>query len=373
MRLLTNDKNSFAYYTITQRFPEIIESVISSNAYNESVNKMLIELKDSIPHGKLELLKNPLQVSKKINKEITLNNYTWDNAPFLFVENYLYHKLCEITDYENNRIDFFAYKKNKDVIDKMSQMNSAIAEFDRILKIPFEKSLSAVTLLNLKGNMADLSHLSSLKNNGIKLLIDHSDKLSDKFAHAKCIDIILDNSGEELFYDLLLTFWILKKTTVETVRLHFKTIPYFVSDATLSDYGFLMEQLAKNNDNKDFIQFIQHKVETGNIILCANNSWSDGYCFNQLPDKLLNSLNQSDLLIFKGDLNYRKLVEDRNWEYTTKTTDLITYFETDILIIRVLKSEVAVGLQEKNIPSRENKEWTYNAEYGVIELCETKK
>jgi len=109
-------------------------------------------------------------------------------------------------------------------------------------------------------------------------------------------------------------------------------------------------------------------VADGEIILCPNDFWSDGYNFNQMPELLLKDMNQSDLLIFKGDLNYRKLVEDRDWDYTTPTADLIDYFDTNVLINRVLKSEVIVGLQKENVPSYENSEWTYNAKYGIIEF-----
>ena len=371
MRLLsTNNKSSFAYFTLTQRFPEIIQSIISNNVFDEGVNKKLMCLKNSIPHGKLELLRSDSKVNEEINTEITKHNYTWDNVPFLFVENYLYHKLCEITGYKNKRTDFFAYKKNEDVINKLPQMTSVIAEFNNILELPFDESASIIVHLNLSGNMADLSHLSALKTDKIKLLIDHTDKLPNKFRQAKRIDIILDNSGEELFYDLLLTYWFLKKTNIEKINLHFKTMPYFVSDALISDYRFLIEQLTKDDKNKNFVLSIKEYVKNGKIVLCSNDFWSDGYNFNQMPESLLKEMNQSDLLIFKGDLNYRKLVEDRDWNYTTKTSDLIDYFETDVLIIRVLKSEVIVGLQKENVPSYENKEWTYNAKYGIIEfLC----
>ena len=57
------------------------------------------------------------------------------------------------------------------------------------------------------------------------------------------VDIILDNSGFELFTDLLLADFLLASGLVAKVRFHPKDMPWFVSDVTPADFLFTIEAL----------------------------------------------------------------------------------------------------------------------------------
>jgi D-3-phosphoglycerate dehydrogenase len=63
-----------------------------------------------------------------------------------------------------------------------------------------------------------------------------------------------------------------------------------------------------------------------------------------MPPSLRQVLAQSDLVINKGDANYRCLVGDCHWPYTTPFADIVAYFPAPLLALRTLKAELAVGL-----------------------------
>ncbi len=84
---------------------------------------------------------------------------------------------------------------------------------------------------------------------------------------------------------------------------------------------------------------------------------------------LSDELSNYDLIIHKGDVNYRRLLSDRHWPYTTSIREIIKYFPASILILRTLKSEIIVNL--KNIQVKkveaEDPEWFINGKRGIIQ------
>jgi hypothetical protein len=228
---------------------------------------------------------------------------------------------------------------------------------------------SAGMLLNmaLGGNLADLSQINDLTKHPVELLLDDTEGFVEGLPRYVRVDIILDNSGEELFTDLLFAKWLIQSVGVKNVHLHFKTAPYFVSDATIKDYRFLAEVLRGAKAGADFIDDLDRLIEGGNIKLCENECWTDYVDYSKLPSAVTEDLDRSSLLVFKGDLNYRKLVGDYHWEYSTETAAILNYFKTDVMILRVLKSELATGLAPEITARFSDKSWLTSGKYGIIE------
>jgi len=88
--------------------------------------------------------------------------------------------------------------------------------------------------------------------------------------------------------------------------------------------------------------------------------------------KLYSELSEADLLIFKGDLNYRKLVGDLKWNPTdTFQESLQGFHPAPVVTLRTLKADVVTGLAEGQAEAaqKQDPKWMINGEWGVIQLC----
>uniref|UniRef100_A0A915CU49 Sugar phosphate phosphatase n=1 Tax=Ditylenchus dipsaci TaxID=166011 RepID=A0A915CU49_9BILA len=148
------------------------------------------------------------------------------------------------------------------------------------------------------------------------------------------LDIVMDNAGLEV-----------------KVVLHGKAYPWFVSDTTKKDMDWVLEQLASDEDqylSKLGIRWLQF--------------FSEGKF-------------DSSFVIFKGDLNYRKLVGDRYWPLETPFTEALCGFgPAPLLALRTLKAETVAGLSERAIKligskhSEKDLSWMVTSEYAVAQL-----
>lgn len=207
----------------------------------------------------------------------------------------------------------------------------------------------------LWGNKTDLSLLTSLSDEGIqalqgsearkkseaKILVNHlgrafpilHDARKRGEAHRR-VDVVLDNAGFELFVDLVLALYLLDAALATSVVLHPKSMPWFVSDVVPTDFLSLLEALrdpgeffaglaagaggvSLSEDEaasvKDLFTRLATYHENGQLILRPNGFWTEGGSFWRMPHtapELFEDLKESLLVIFKGDLNYRKLVGD---------------------------------------------------------------
>lgn len=153
------------------------------------------------------------------------------------------------------------------------------------------------------------------------------------------VDIVLDNAGFELFVDLILAGYLLAAGLATQIVLHPKSIPWFVSDVLPADFALLLNALADpqafystlsedGSDPKKEPQPLSEKEvselsflfqhwsalhQEGELTIRPNIFWTGPGSYWRLPKtapSLYEDLKASELVIFKGDLNYRKLTGD---------------------------------------------------------------
>lgn len=92
--------------------------------------------------------------------------------------------------------------------------------------------------------------------------------------------------------------------------------------------------------------------------------------FRQMPAHLRQELASAGLVLVKGDVNYRRLLDDRRWPPTTRMETVCAYFPTSFVTLRTLKGEIMVGLQPGQVQAlqAEDPTWLINGKRGVIQL-----
>lgn len=192
------------------------------------------------------------------------------------------------------------------------------------------------------------------------------------------VDFILDNAGYELFTDLVMADFLIRYDFAATVRFHCKAIPWFISDVMARDFHWTIERLANSpvTTVSEFGRRVRTYVESQQIELRpAELFWTSPYGYDAMdryaPD-LYADLSQSHLLIFKGDLNYRKLLGDLNWRSDTEFVEVLQSFRpTNLCTLRTIKADLICGVSTEvcaNISDR-NPKWMETGEYGVIQFA----
>jgi len=87
------------------------------------------------------------------------------------------------------------------------------------------------------------------------------------------------------------------------------------------------------------------------------------------PAELHECYAAADLVIVKGDLNYRRVVGDAHHDPTTPFADACTSFPTRLLALRALTSDVIVGLNAQTLAAQNatNTAWRTNGSRAVIQ------
>ena len=369
---------SFSNFTIQTRFPKILDNIVQDNQLGDSKDAIL-ELKSNIDTLKIEQI--PGSQFALFNESITpflgLSIY---EAPFFITEMFFYQKIAQILKFHENHHDYFRLTKLNGLkacnayIDTLS---GNLAEIDELDISPF---LSKALLYALWGNLADLSlftlentfnHQNSNDDSADNILINNSSAIVDRLLqHTGSIHIFLDNTGFELISDLYLIAVLLQATTCNII-VHVKPIPMFVSDTTQQDWDITLTHL-KQVDNiqvNEWSNKIMTATNSGRVTSITQDFWASGYSFS---DEWFASLgiDTKDIVISKGDLNYRRYFQDRMWNYTTPTNEASFVKQYKNIAIRTLKSEIMTNLNDATVTNlnQKDKDWLINGKYGLIQL-----
>ncbi|KAH8204739.1 hypothetical protein TruAng_001073 [Truncatella angustata] len=286
-------------------------------------------------------------------------------------------------------------------------------------------SLTYEDIQKLQGSEARKASEKNILINDLDTAFDVLRKARDEGKKERRVDIVLDNAGFELYVDLILAGYLLSAGLATHVVLHPKSIPWFVSDVLPGDFAALLGALASpkpfyetpSDDEKlqdktpapltdsevDELTFLFQNWAgfhaEGQLTIRPNAFWTHGGSFWRLPAEkdLHEDLKTSELVIFKGDLNYRKLTGDVStnpgstmtytdfstkaiWDPTTPFTEAIGPLGpgsgVNVLALRTCKADVVVGLkpgQDEQIRATEGgggdsgaRKWAWSGKWAVV-------
>lgn len=215
---------------------------------------------------------------------------------------------------------------------------------------------------------------------------------------AVMFDIVCDNTGYELFADLCLAHFLVAQKIVQKVRFHVKDMPWFISDVTEKDFRYVIDACSNSNFSKEASsgategeggapkiikadnlrllgQAWNQYLTDGVFQVMAEEFWTTPHVYRDMKkyDPILyRKLQYAVAIMFKGDLNYRKLLGDRNVNPTTGfEASLQGFIPAPIIAVRTVKAELICGLPKGKWDqlTTADEKWMQSGDYGVIQFC----
>lgn len=383
--LMTSDPGSFARSTIVERKPQIIRQVISENAYPADILAGLEAFAAEIAASPVQPLREDVADTPDWNRAWQqFEGKTWLELPWYYAETYFYRRLLEAVRYLQagpwqNHDPFGAQKRQQEVL----AVRGLAAGWSGLQAADPDVAFESLLHSCLWGNRADLSNFTiqvqaqaglAARDERHLLLIDHTHQVHDFLRSGIWrLAIVTDNVGFDLLFDLALADFLLHQGWVAQIMFHLKDRPFFVSDAMPGDAQRVigMLQMAAEPAVAGLGQRLATSVRSGAILLTTDSFWSSFRQLPALPDHLRAELAGADLIVFKGDVNYRRLLDDRRWPHTTPFEVVADLFHLPrpFLVLRTLKGEIMVGLQpgQPEQLAAEDPTWLINGKRGLIQ------
>jgi hypothetical protein len=416
--LMTSEPGSFARATIVERKPQIIRQVIQDNDYSPEIIRALEVFREEIACQPMQPLRESTPDAAGWNEALAAYaGKTWLEAPWYFAETFFYRKLLEATRYfqvaaeqpvftvrpnhaeqpvfivRPNHAEQPVFTVRHDQNPFQKQKDKQIAgdiqrlagEWDQFSALSAETLFEALLHSCLWGNRADLSNFTvkvearsglAARDERHLILIDHTEQVRDILSNGvRRVDFINDNVGSDLLFDLALADFLLGQGWAGEIHFHLKNQPFFVSDAMPEDVQQTVALLraAPSAAMSALGARLAEALTTHRFFLEADPFWTSWQMFRQMPPRLQVEITQANLVFLKGDVNYRRLLDDLHWPYTTRMEDVTAYFPASFVTLRTLKGEIMVGLQpgQAEALQAEDPTWLINGKRGAIQLVYT--
>ena len=387
------DARSFAAHSIVHRLPHIAQRVLADTPLTSTMRHRIEDLIAAIPHRTLEAFTDPAAPDMPGWHDYVQPylDHTWLQVPWFFAETYFYRRLIAITDFFRTAFDPFATQKQQGLHSTVARGQALATQTHRLLADGWRPAgLLHLLILALWGNQADMSlwapddatqpsHTSAdhqhdhLVVNDAEAVAQYLTALQDEpRATPPCVDYLLDNAGFELLGDLCLADYLLSTAQVQTVRFHAKLHPTFVSDAIIADVYSTIAWLRHHTDSalRTLGERLYACVRHRRLQVSTHPFWTSPLPMWAMPDDLRARLAEADVVLAKGDANYRRALGDAHWPWTTPFAEVVSYFPAPIVFLRTCKAEVIAGLssaQAHDLPQRDPA-WLTNGAWGVIQF-----
>ncbi|ARA95046.1 hypothetical protein AWN76_006620 [Rhodothermaceae bacterium RA] len=212
---------------------------------------------------------------------------------------------------------------------------------------------------------AQTAHLLA---NDTAAVVDHLGALG----RPALIDVIADNAGFELVGDLCLVDYLLSSGQAASVRMHLKLHPTFVSDALVRDVAATIAYLRRTGPAA--VQRLGERLRDhhrrGRLLLARHPYWTSPLSGWEMPTPVRAFLAPADLVISKGDANYRRWLGDRHWVFSLPFDQVVSYFPAPLVALRTVKAEVAAGIPPERLRRLDeaDPDWMTNGHWGLIQF-----
>ncbi|KAL8611037.1 hypothetical protein ACOMHN_042653 [Nucella lapillus] len=424
------NKNSFAYYTINARLPVTLAQMADNLCRNrvkiaDKYGQEALEDNKAII-SKLSKLRYEVQTNKPLlalqsnapdieswNKELARLTEIgggeppkWYNTTWLYAECYMYRAMQDAIALSKTlqSYDLFGDQKMSAYMDADQPVKSLLTYLSEVTtrlqagaSEDVEDLFSKFVQVALWGNKCDLSISQGAENSQKKCVLEQLSPLkpniliddtaavlealrsaaASRSGQAGRVDIVLDNAGFELVTDLCLAELLLACGLASSVHLHGKALPWFVSDTTEQDLSWTLHTMcATNHPHISRLGALwKSRLQDGSWKFSAHPFWTSPFPFclmEQHAADLYADLAQADLIFFKGDLNYRKLVGDRAWCPTTPfAVSLQGFHPAPLCALRAMKADTISGLKPGQAEEMRGKDenWQVNGNWAIISFC----
>ncbi|XP_045461994.1 damage-control phosphatase ARMT1-like isoform X2 [Harmonia axyridis] len=315
----------------------------------------------------------------------------------VYAECYVYRRVWECFELSDNLKKFDPYESTKDLlyqlavplITKTGQYLKNMYKYpSQEDKIDFEK-LAKLLLWSNQGDYIMSKEfvlscfpqiLSTKKKEGF-IVCNQVEQaweiISDRNHSSNVIAIICDNVGFELFAELCMADYLYTNYYARTIHFHVKHIPWFISDVMEKDIYWMLHQLSKSNNKviQDLSANWKEHFKTGRWKIITRKYWILPIGFSRMKELdpiLYKMLEETKIIIVKGDLNYRKLLEDINCDPSAPFSEVLhEFYPNSMLLVRILKCDVVCNVPRQNVEKFDklDKNWMDCGLYGLIQFA----
>ncbi len=294
---------------------------------------------------------------------------SWLNAEWFFAELAVYRELSTRCRFWETGRDPFAPAKAEELARERpwTRLEAALAADG-----PREERLHALLDECLWGNRVDLSYAvaATRERHDDDLLVDQRDAIVPWLAaRGAAVHLVADNTGTELALDLALVGAVLDDPA-SRVTLHVKMQPMFVSDALAADVWHLLARMTSRGGGVAALaRRLRDAFDAGRLELAPDPFWSGPRFLAEAPPHLTQALEGADLVLLKGDANYRRLAGDALWPADEPFASAAPALAARVACARTMKSDAVLGLP-RGLAERltaGDPRWRVDGRRGVIQ------